>query len=92
MSWKSEPSVQSWDREIASWVREASRTPGPSQALVKAGCCSAFAPAGKMKAFFGIREQRGIKPGQYASTKEDAALLREFGMELIGPPIPLASL
>ena len=51
-----------------------------------------FAPAGKMEAFFGNREQRGIRPGQYASTKEDGELLREFGMELIGPPIPLASL
>ncbi|MGH6615143.1 cupin domain-containing protein [Sphingomonas sp.] len=46
-----------------------------------------FAPAGKMEAFFGQRESRGIKPGQYASTKEDAALLHEFGMELVGPPI-----
>lgn len=51
-----------------------------------------FAPAGKMEAFFAVREQRGIKPGQYGSTKADAALLHEFGMELIGPPIRLDTL
>jgi hypothetical protein len=51
-----------------------------------------FAPAGKMEAFFGTREQRGIGPGRYASTREDAALLREFGMELVGPFIPLETL
>lgn len=51
-----------------------------------------FAPAGKMEAFFGAREGRGIKPGQYARTKEDASLLREFGMELVGPPIPVNTL
>ena len=46
-----------------------------------------FAPAGKMEAFFNQREQRGIKPGAYASTAADAALLHEFGMELVGPPL-----
>lgn len=51
-----------------------------------------FAPAGKMEAFFGQREARGIKPGGYASTKADAALLAEFGMELVGPPIPVSTL
>lgn len=51
-----------------------------------------FAPAGKMEAFFGAREERGIQPGQYARSKEDAALLREFGMELVGPPIPVDTL
>jgi hypothetical protein len=51
-----------------------------------------FAPAGKMEAFFGQREQRGIKPGRYANSKQDAALLHEFGMELIGPPIPVNTL
>lgn len=51
-----------------------------------------FAPAGKMEAFFAVREQRGIKPGQYGSTKSDAALLHEFGMELIGPPLAVGSL
>ena len=51
-----------------------------------------FAPAGKMEAFFARRETSGIKPGEYASTKADAALLREYGMELVGPPIPLKTL
>ncbi len=51
-----------------------------------------FAPAGKMEAFFAQREKSGIKPGAYANTKADAAFLHEFGMELIGPPIPVATL
>ena len=45
-----------------------------------------FAPAGKMEAFFNEREKLGIKPGAYA-TPSDAALLRAFGMELVGPPL-----
>ena len=45
-----------------------------------------------MEAFFARRETSGIKPGEYASTKADAALLREYGMELVGPPIPLKTL
>lgn len=45
-----------------------------------------------MEAFFAVREQRGIKPGHYGSTRSDAALLHEFGMELIGPAIAVASL
>ena len=40
-----------------------------------------FAPAGKMEAFFNERENRGIKPGAYT---DDAAFMREFGIELIG--------
>lgn len=48
-----------------------------------------FAPAGKMEALFNERERRGIKPGAYASTAADAALLREFGIELVGPPLTL---
>lgn len=51
-----------------------------------------FAPAGKMEAFFARRETSGIKPGEYASSKADAALLAQFGMELIGPPIPISTL
>ncbi len=43
-----------------------------------------FAPAGKMEAFFNERENRGIKPGAYTN---DAAFMRAFGMELIGPPL-----
>src|SRR5436190_5639430 len=46
-----------------------------------------FAPAGKMEAFFSEREQLGIKPGSYATTQSDAALLHAFGMELVGPPL-----
>ena len=51
-----------------------------------------FAPAGKMEAFFASRETSGIKPGKYASTKADAELLARFGMQLVGPPIPLDTL
>lgn len=46
-----------------------------------------FAPAGKMEAFFNEREKLGIKPGEYAKPGTDAALLRAFGMELVGPPL-----
>ena len=45
-----------------------------------------FAPAGKMEAFFNERENRGIKPGAYTT---DASFMREYGMELIGPPLVL---
>jgi len=45
-----------------------------------------FAPAGKMEAFFNERENRGIKPGTYT---DDAAFMREFGMELLGSPLVL---
>lgn len=51
-----------------------------------------FAPAGKMEAFFAARSAHGLKPGQYAAGQEDAAFMREYGMELIGPPIPVSSL
>jgi len=43
-----------------------------------------FAPAGRMEAFFNERENRGIKPGAYT---DDAAFMREFGMELVGPGV-----
>jgi mannose-6-phosphate isomerase-like protein (cupin superfamily) len=43
-----------------------------------------FAPAGKMEAFFNEQENRGIKPGAYTT---DAAYMRAFGMELLGPPL-----
>ncbi|HMF78610.1 MAG TPA: hypothetical protein VK604_23340 [Bryobacteraceae bacterium] len=46
-----------------------------------------FAPVGKIEAFFNARERAGIKPGAYASTPNDAALLHAYGMELTGPPI-----
>ena len=45
-----------------------------------------FAPAGKMEAFFNERDNRGIKPGAYTN---DASFMREYGMELIGPPLVL---
>lgn len=45
-----------------------------------------FAPAGKMESFFNERENRGIKPGDYAS---DASFMRAFGMELLGPPLKI---
>lgn len=44
----------------------------------------AFAPAGKMEAFF--TEQRDRRGGIYVA---DAAVLRAYGMELLGPPIPI---
>jgi mannose-6-phosphate isomerase-like protein (cupin superfamily) len=47
-----------------------------------------YAPAGKMEAFFNAWEQLGFTPGGYSKEK-DAALLRSYGMERIGPPIPL---
>lgn len=46
-----------------------------------------FAPAGKMEAFFNERERLGIKPGAYATSASDAAILQSFGMELVGPPL-----
>ncbi|WP_419825680.1 cupin domain-containing protein [Sphingomonas sp.] len=47
-----------------------------------------YAPAGKMEAFFNAWEQLGFTPGGYSKEK-DAALLRFYGMERIGPPIQL---
>lgn len=47
-----------------------------------------YAPAGKMEAFFNAWEQLGFSPGGYSKEK-DAALLRSYGMERIGPPIQL---
>jgi len=41
----------------------------------------AYAPAGRMQAFFLERDKRG---GAYAN---DAALMHAYGMELLGPPI-----
>jgi mannose-6-phosphate isomerase-like protein (cupin superfamily) len=43
-----------------------------------------FAPAGQMEAFFNEREKHGTKPGAYTT---DAAYMRAFGMELLGPPL-----
>jgi len=44
----------------------------------------AYAPAGKMEAFFAERDKRG---GTGYST--DLALYRACGMELLGPPLPV---
>lgn len=51
-----------------------------------------FAPAGKMEAFFAFRGTTGLKPGEYASGTAGAALLAQFGMKLVGPPIPVDTL
>lgn len=51
-----------------------------------------FAPAGKMEAYFAAWTARGVRPGEYAGNKEDAAFMREYGMERVGPPIPVATL
>lgn len=48
-----------------------------------------YSPAGKMEEFFNNRERLGIPKGSYASEK-DAATMRTYGMELVGPPIALA--
>jgi len=48
-----------------------------------------FAPAGKMEAFFNDREKLGLKPGAYSSTPAEAAALRPYGMEFVGPPIKM---
>ena len=45
-----------------------------------------FSPAGRMEEFFNQREARGLKAGEYASQSQ-ADVLREFGMEFIGPPL-----
>ncbi|MEG3164432.1 cupin domain-containing protein [Sphingomonas sp. PB2P19] len=47
-----------------------------------------YAPAGKMEAFFNAWEKLGFAPGGYSKEK-DAALLRSYGMERVGPPIEL---
>lgn len=54
----------------------------------------AYAPAGKMEAFFNARAAHGLAPGQYSDPRSasDAAFLRAYGMELIGPPIAIDSL
>jgi quercetin dioxygenase-like cupin family protein len=44
-----------------------------------------YAPAGKMEAFFAGREKRG---GDTAYST-DAAMYRAWGMELLGPPLPV---
>jgi mannose-6-phosphate isomerase-like protein (cupin superfamily) len=52
---------------------------GASEGKVLVG----FTPAGRMQEYF----ERPRKPGTYVA---DAALYREYGMELLGPPLPLA--
>lgn len=49
-----------------------------------------YSPAGKMEAFFNERERLGIKPGAYATTASDAAVLEQFGMQLMGPPLKVS--
>ena len=48
-----------------------------------------YVPAGKMEAFFNDREKLGIKPGAYSSTPAEAAALKPYGMEFVGPPIKI---
>jgi len=44
-----------------------------------------FAPAGQMEAFFReVTKTNGMPP-------QDPALWRAYGMELLGPPLPLAA-
>jgi len=50
---------------------------GPGKLLI------AFAPAGKMEAFFRDNEKRR-KTGEYLN---DAAVYRAYGLELLGPPL-----
>ena len=45
-----------------------------------------YTPAGRMEPFFDAWEKLGFKPGGYSS-ESDVALLRQYGMERIGPPI-----
>jgi len=44
-----------------------------------------YAPAGKMEAFFDGREMRGGD----ATYSTDAAMYHAWGMELVGPPLPV---
>ena len=48
-----------------------------------------FTPAGKMEAYFNQLYPIGNKPGPYAPTGNDAAVMHAFGMEPVGPPIAL---
>lgn len=50
---------------------------------------TSFTPAKKMEAFFNEREKLGIKPGRYATTSAYAAMMHDFEMELVGPPLAL---
>lgn len=45
-----------------------------------------YTPAGRMEPFFDAWEKLGFAPGGYSS-QSDAALLRQYGMERVGPPI-----
>ena len=49
-----------------------------------------YTPAGRMEPFFDAWEQLGFKPGGYSSAS-DVALLRQYGMERVGPPILAAA-
>ncbi len=44
-----------------------------------------FQPAGKMEAFFIDRR----KKGSFANREEEQTFLRAYGMELLGPPLPV---
>lgn len=43
----------------------------------------AFSPAGRMEAFFNVTMKTNAMPAQ------DPALFRAYGMELVGPPLPV---
>lgn len=45
-----------------------------------------YTPAGRMELFLNAWEKLGFKPGGY-SAETDVALLRQYGMERVGPPI-----
>jgi hypothetical protein len=51
-----------------------------------------FAPANKMEAYFGLIN-RIRAPHTYANAndKQQAELMRQYGMELIGPPLKISS-
>jgi len=54
---------------------------GPGKLLI------AFAPAGKMEAFF-RDNAKPSRPGEYLN---DAAVYRAYGLELLGPPLSVSS-
>jgi quercetin dioxygenase-like cupin family protein len=47
-----------------------------------------YSPAGMMEAYFNDREKNGVKKGAYVSSA-DADMMKQYGMELIGPPIAI---
>jgi mannose-6-phosphate isomerase-like protein (cupin superfamily) len=47
-----------------------------------------YSPAGRMEEFFSNREKLGLTKGKY-TTASDGDLLKQYGMEYVGPPIDL---